>query len=75
VVENHFWSTGAVLEMTKKGNPMVVKSSRKTHKIGFEETGGLKPSAIPMGRTMRADQRRTRWKIDCLFTPSHLMAT
>jgi hypothetical protein len=41
VIPNHFWSMGAVVEITKKGSPTDPNSRRSNQGIGLVATGGV----------------------------------
>jgi hypothetical protein len=60
VVANHFWSSGALVEITKKGNPTDIRSKMNNHGIGFEVSGEVQLSVILIGRVIKTKERRQR---------------
>src|SRR5215510_11740681 len=71
VAVNHFWSSGALVETTKKGSPTATVSTPRSHGMGLPWLGGIHPGGTPMGRIRRGARSTAAWTASWRRGPSH----
>src|SRR5262245_9546316 len=66
VFENHFCSSGAVVEMTKNGSPNDTTSSSSTPSTWLDSPAGANDSRTVGGSQSATRARRTIWQMTCV---------
>jgi hypothetical protein len=51
---------GAVVDMTKKGNPTDTNNKINNHRIGFTAMPGVRLLGVAIGRTIKTNKRRPK---------------